>query len=194
MGVVVLEVDAPRALWTVDDFLEAGDSMSEKDRDIRNHVVYRLSLYTTIAERNGKAYFRDRFGVTLREYRTLAVINYAEPISLTGLADECYLDKGQLSRVVSKLVDEGFVLRALDDDTGARGGKLQLTGKGRTLIDAALNYADELNDRAMSVLSDKERLQFSRYLDRILARARTLYEEARGGSATDEGPTTDDDR
>jgi DNA-binding MarR family transcriptional regulator len=150
---------------------------NENDRDIRKHVVYRLSLYTTIADRNGKAYFQDRFGVTLREYRTLGVISYAEPISLMGLVDECYLDKGQLSRVVSKLLDDGFVQRVQDDDPGARGGKLQLTHKGRKLVAAALKYGDELNDKATSVLTDTERRRFSGYLDRILAHAKTLHDE-----------------
>jgi DNA-binding MarR family transcriptional regulator len=166
---------------------------NRKDLDIRSHVVYRLSLYTTIANRNGKAYFQDRFGITLTEYRILAVIGYAEPISLMGLVDECYLDKGQVSRVASKLEDEGFVRRVQDDDAGARGGKLRLTRKGRTLLKAALDYGDELNARSISVLTDQERRQFSKYLDRILAHARTLHDQTHKRSASDELPPAVDD-
>lgn len=147
-------------------------------RDIRSHFVYRLSLYTTIAERNGKVYFHERFGVTLREYRILAVIGYSQPVSLMQLAQECYLDKGQVSRVVSKLVDEKLVAREKDTDPTARGGKLVLTETGQTLVNEALDYGDALNARAMSVLSPAEQQLFSEHLDRILAHARVMFEEA----------------
>lgn len=148
--------------------------------DIRDHVVFRLALYTTIADRNGKVLFPDRFGLTLREYRILGVIGYAEPISLMDLADECYLDKGQVSRVVSKLSAEGQIVRIHDDDVSARGGKLKLTDKGRALLDKALAYGQELNEKALSVLTDSERRLFSDWLDRILAHARSMYDETHG--------------
>lgn len=143
-------------------------------RDIRDHVVFRLSLFTTIADRNGKVFFHDKFGISLREYRILAVIGYMEPVTMMGLVNECCLDKGQVSRIVSKLADADLVRRAMEPDHDARGGKLHLTDAGRTLLEAALQFGDDLNDQAMSVLSDGERLVFSEYLNRILAHARTL--------------------
>ncbi|KWV48466.1 hypothetical protein AS156_18495 [Bradyrhizobium macuxiense] len=148
--------------------------------DIRDHFVFRLALYTTIADRNGKVLFPGRFGLTLREYRILGVIGYAEPISLMDLADECYLDKGQVSRVVAKLSDEGNIGRIHDEDVSARGGKLKLTDKGRVLLGTALAYGQELNEKALSVLTDSERRLFSDWLDRILAHARNMYDETHG--------------
>ena len=164
--------------------LEAAGSMRDRDKtggpdkaDIRTHVVFRLSLFTTIADRNGKVYFHKRFGLTIREYRILGVIGYCQPVSMMRLVAECYLDKGQVSRVVSRLVDGGLVERVADADSGARGGDLILSDKGSVLLDEALKYGDELNDRALSVLSNAERQLFSEHLDRILAHARTMFDE-----------------
>jgi MarR family transcriptional regulator, organic hydroperoxide resistance regulator len=145
-----------------------------KERDIRSHMVYRLSLFTTIADRNGKVFFHERFGVSLREYRTLGVIGYTAPVSLMELVSECYLDKGQVSRVVAKLIDEGFVCRTNEGEPDGRGGKINLTEKGRTLLDEALRYGEDLNAKAFSVLSEGEKHVFSEYLDRILVHARML--------------------
>lgn len=148
-----------------------------KGSDIRSHVVFRLSLFTTIADRNGKVYFHERFGLTTREYRILGVIGYCQPVTLMRLVAECYLDKGQVSRLVSTLVDAGLVTRSADADTGARGGVLSLSESGAALLDQALKYGDELNDRALSVLSYAERQLFSEHLDRILAHAKIMFDE-----------------
>lgn len=156
------------------------DPEASAQRDIRSHFVYRLSLYTTIAERNGKVYFHDRFGVTLREYRTLAVIGYMQPVSLMRLVQECYLDKGQVSRVVSKLTADGLVTREKDEDPTARGGKIYLTEAGSELLEQVLSYGDALNDQAMSVLSPAERQLFSEHLDRVLAHAKKMFDDTHG--------------
>lgn len=159
-------------------------SAGEPAKDIRNHLLFRLSLYTTIAERNGKLYFQDRFGLTLREYRVLGVIGYAGPISVVGLANECFLDKGQVSRVSGKLVDAGYVCRRAEVGTGGdvidRGGQLCLTDEGRALLDQALDYGDMLNLRALSVLSEDEIAVFSENLERITARAKELFHKNNG--------------
>lgn len=156
-----------------------------KDHSIRGHLVYRMSLYATIADRNGKIFFQNRFGLSLREYRILGVISYAQPVSVMRLADECYLDKGQVSRVVAKLESEGHVQRHDDlDDPAARGGKIALTPSGKDLVEAALRYGDELNDRAQSVLTSDERVFFSNLLDRLLGQARAIHAEVHRGPRT----------
>lgn len=150
---------------------------TKKKRDLREHILYRMSLYSTIAERNGKVYFTKRFGLSLREYRILGVVSYMQPVSVMALSDECYLDKGQVSRVVSKLEAAGYVERNADADPSARGGKLALTATGSDLVEQGLAYSDDLHARAMSVLSPEERAAFSNSLDRLLGRIREIHSE-----------------
>jgi DNA-binding MarR family transcriptional regulator len=161
----------------VDGLMSTNDTNKNLgERDLRSHVVYRLSLFATIADRNGKFFFHERFGVSLREYRTLGVIGYKAPVSLMELVSECYLDKGQVSRVVAKLIDEGLVFRSNEGEANGRGGKICLTEKGHELLDEALRYGEDLNDKTLSVLSEGERHVFSEYLDRILENARKMQE------------------
>jgi DNA-binding MarR family transcriptional regulator len=147
--------------------------------DIRSLVLFRMSLLTTVTDRTGQIFFQRRFGISLREYRTIGVVGYAQPISVTELADECFLDKGQMSRIVLKLVESGYLKRT--DETGKRtdrGGMLRLTPKGTELLRKGVKYGRELNAEALNVLSRKEIDEFSDYLDRLLVIAERRYVEA----------------
>lgn len=143
--------------------------MTTPPRDIRSHVVFRMALFTTITDRAGKHSFTQDFGLTLREYRILAVIAYMQPVSLSDLVVETVLDAGQVSRNVAKLVRDGQVAR---EGKARRGGLLALTPDGEALYQRALARGDDLNDQIMADLGAEDREILSRALDVLLKTAR----------------------
>jgi DNA-binding MarR family transcriptional regulator len=151
--------------------------------DIRAHIVYRMSLFTTIADRNGKVFFLTRFGLTLREYRIVGVIGYMQPVGLVELADECYLDKGQVSRLVGKLIVDGLVERSLEGSDPTRSAQvLKLTKRGKALLSEALAYGDELNAETVSMLTETELHTLSTALDKVIAIAKLSFDRVHRGS------------
>jgi len=140
-----------------------------KDHDIRTHVVYRMALFATITDRAGKNSFAETFGLSLREYRILAVIAYLQPATLSRLVEETCLDAGQVSRNVTKLVEDGLVTR---EGGAQRGGLVRLTEAGQALYQKALARGDALNDLMMADLTPDERAVLSRVLDKLLVTAR----------------------
>jgi DNA-binding MarR family transcriptional regulator len=148
------------------------DTLADFPHDIRSHVVFRMSLFATITDRGGKNSFYNAFGLSLREYRILAVIAYMQPVSLGDLVDECFLDKGQVSRNVSKLVEDGLVTRSIKGETSERGGQLHLTKAGEALYKKALKMGDVFNDHLMSGLNTEQREALSQALDILVENAR----------------------
>lgn len=146
--------------------------MADFPHDIRSHVVFRMSLFATITDRGGKTSFYDAFGLSLREYRILAVIAYMQPVSLGDLVEECFLDKGQVSRNVSKLAEDGLLVRTVRGETSDRGGQLRLTEAGQALYENALKLGDEFNDRLMTGLTAEQRETLSQALDILVKNAR----------------------
>ncbi|WP_076861031.1 MarR family winged helix-turn-helix transcriptional regulator [Bradyrhizobium mercantei] len=139
-----------------------------------------MALFTTVADRTGQMFFQRRFKISLREYRLIGVVGYTQPTTVLKLADECFLDKAQVSRTVIKLVDAGYLSRsAADGKRASRGGALQLTRKGTELLGQGLKYGRELNTAALTILSDDELRLFSDCLDRLLALATTRYVQAK---------------
>lgn len=139
---------------------------------IRELLSYKLHVVANLLSRGAELRYRREFGVSLWEWRTLALLGGArEPQSLNALASAAGIDKSQMSRVISGLTARRLVLRAIDAED-ARGVRLTLTRAGRTLYHGLIRAAAERNDAFLACLSARERAAFEDALDKLAARAR----------------------
>ena len=146
---------------------------------IRELLSYRLHVVANLLSRGAELRYRREFGVSLWEWRTLALLGAKEePQSLGHLARAAGIDKSQMSRVVSGLAARGLVLRAIDAND-ARGVRLTLTRSGRKLYEGLMRAAAERNDAFLECLSEKERAAFDAALAKLAARAKQFIEAER---------------
>src|SRR5204863_5133740 len=100
---------------------------------IRELLSYRLHEVANLLSRGAELRYRREFGVSLWEWRTIALLGGAtEPLSLNHLAHAAGIDKSQMSRVVSALANRKLVVRDANADDG-RGVHLTLSKAGRKL-------------------------------------------------------------
>src|SRR5882762_10420026 len=79
---------------------------------IRDLLSYRLHTVANLLSRGAELRYRREFGVSLWEWRTIALLGAAsEPLSLNHLAHAAGIHKSQMSRVVSGLAKRRIVLR-----------------------------------------------------------------------------------
>ena len=144
---------------------------------IRDLLSYRLHVVANLLSRGAELRYRREFGVSLWEWRTVALLGAAAgPLSLSELARSAGIHKSQMSRVVSGLAKRRIVLREDHPDDG-RGVRLALSRTGRKLY-AGLIHAAELRDRAFNhCLSSNERQVFDRVLVKLAGRARNLIQK-----------------
>lgn len=144
---------------------------------IRELLSYRLHRVANLLSRGAELRYRREFGVSLWEWRTVALLGAAEEaLSLGELARAAGVDKSQMSRVVAALSRRAIVLRA-DDKADARGVKLRLSARGRRLYEGLIRAAAERNAALLACLGARERECLERVLDKLAARARRLIEE-----------------
>ena len=55
--------------------------------------------------------YREQFYISMAEWRIIAILGVDAPISVSQLAREAGIDRGQLSRTMSVLVERGLVSR-----------------------------------------------------------------------------------
>lgn len=140
---------------------------------IRELLSYRLHRVANLLSRGAELRYRREFGVSLWEWRTVALLGgAAEPQSLNELARAAGMDKSQMSRVVAGLTKKKIVVRDIDANDG-RGIRLSLTKSGRVLYRKLIGAAAERNSAFLGCLTAKERTA----LDAIMAK---LANEARG--------------
>jgi DNA-binding MarR family transcriptional regulator len=149
--------------------------------EISDLLSYRVHVVANLLSRGAELRYRREFGVSLWEWRTIALLGAAEePLSLGHLAHAAGIDKSQMSRVVSGLAKRRIVLRAAHPGD-ARGVRLTLTRSGRKVYDGLIRAAGERDTAFRSCLSAKEKDVFERVLTKLAGQARELiqHEKAR---------------
>jgi DNA-binding MarR family transcriptional regulator len=113
----------------------------------RNLLAYQISSTADALRKSAALRMRREHDVSLAQVRALALIEHLQPVRLRDVAADAGADKAQISRVVSSLVERGFVSRrALAGD--ARSAHLELTGTGREKFTAIFTTMQD-RDRVM---------------------------------------------
>lgn len=141
------------------------------ERTIRELLSYRLHVVANLLSRGAELRYRREHGVSLWEWRTVALLGAQAPQSLNDLARAAGVDKGQMSRVVSGLAARGLVSREADD-RDARAVRLALTAEGRKLYRKLMRSAIERDAALLGRLSVQERRVLEAALARLAGQAR----------------------
>jgi DNA-binding MarR family transcriptional regulator len=144
---------------------------------IRELLSYRLHQVANLLSRGAEMRYRREFGVSLWEWRTVALLGGAgEPQSLNDLARAAGMDKGQMSRVVSGLTGRKLVFRETDAND-ARGIRLSLTRTGKKLYQRLIGAAAERNGAFLGCLSANERACLERAMTKLAREARNFIQQ-----------------
>jgi DNA-binding MarR family transcriptional regulator len=136
-------------------------------------IPYRLSVLTnTVSMLIARAYER-RFGLSIPEWRLIAVLARYPELSAVEVAERTAMDKVAVSRAVTRLLARRRITRAYDKGDRRR-SILRLSAGGeavyRKVAPLALRYEEEL----LAALSALERRTLDELLGRLTARAREM--------------------
>lgn len=136
-------------------------------------LPYRLSVLANTVSHTVAKLYEKRFGITIPEWRIIAVLGGGETLSAGEIARRTAMDKVQVSRAISRMLDSDLILRE-SGDTDRRKALLTLTPKALAIygeiVPLALAYEAELTD----ALPDEERVLLDRLINRLQARADQL--------------------
>ncbi|MBV7486586.1 MarR family winged helix-turn-helix transcriptional regulator [Bordetella sp. BOR01] len=147
---------------------------------------YRLNRLAHVSSRIAAGLNESRYGVGPREWRIIALLGAAAPMSLNALARESNVDKSQASRAVSELIERKLIRRSADAEDG-RGISLDLTAAGRRLYQEMFPAAVMRNESLLQVLSPAERDTVERALDKLIERALEMFHDAKAEIPTRRG-------
>ncbi len=141
--------------------------------DLDRFLPYRLSVLSNrVSGAIAKAY-SDSFGLTIPEWRVMAVLGGTPDLSAREVAERTAMDKVQVSRAVESLMRARRVARSPDRDDG-RILRLSLTPRGRAIYDEVVPLALHLEDVFLSALTPDERRQFDTLLGKLARQAHLL--------------------
>jgi DNA-binding MarR family transcriptional regulator len=144
--------------------------------EIQDLISYQVHKVANLLSRSAELRYRREFGVSLWEWRTIALLGAAEPQSLVHLARAAGIDKGQMSRVVSGLTRRKLVMRDANVEDG-RGVHLRLSKSGRKLYTGLIGAAAARDAAFRRCLTSSEALVFEKALSKLAGRARELIQQ-----------------
>jgi DNA-binding MarR family transcriptional regulator len=147
----------------------------EKARTGGRLMSARLITLVTQIRRTAALTYRRELGLSEVDWRVLSQIGEHAPLSLNALANVIGLDRGQLSRGVTRLVAAGLASR-----TARRGGPgilIGLTPAGEDVFTRLMALAVQRNAAFTRGIGAAELATFSAVLDKMTENARALLAE-----------------
>ena len=137
---------------------------------LENFLPYRLAvLSNTVSTTVAKAYDK-RFGVSIPEWRVIAVLGRFPGQSAVEVAERTLLDKVAVSRAVTKLIKNGRIDREFAD-ADRRRSILNLSEEGKKLHDEIAQLALQFERDLLQGFSADELENLNSIMERLLARA-----------------------
>jgi DNA-binding MarR family transcriptional regulator len=139
--------------------------------DLDSFVPYRLSVLSNRVSSAIASEYSERFGLTIPEWRVMAVLGGTPGLSAREVAERTAMDKVQVSRAVARLLMAKRLQKEADGEDG-RVTRLQLSARGRAIYDEIVPLALHLEELFLSSLTPAERKTFDALMTKLGRQAR----------------------
>lgn len=139
-------------------------------------LPYRLSVLANTSSGALARIYSARFGITIPEWRVMAVLGLGEDMSANTVCSRTAMDKVQVSRAIARLIEAGHVARTIDA-ADRRRAVLRLTASGTDIYNQIVPAARGYEQRLMGVLNESEQTDLDALLAKLLERAREIDEQ-----------------
>ncbi|MGH8195485.1 MAG: MarR family winged helix-turn-helix transcriptional regulator [Woeseiaceae bacterium] len=144
-----------------------------KELILEDFLPYRLSILSNTVSSTIAGTYDKRFGLSIPEWRVIAVLGRFPGLSAVEVAERTLMDKVAVSRAVSKLLKSGRIDRQFAD-ADRRRSILNLTDAGRQVHDEIAPLALKFEEDLLHGLNEEEIHTLNVLTERLLARARLI--------------------
>jgi len=136
--------------------------------------VYIVSKLISVSARKSQLYYHtslNELGITTGQYMYLVSLCENEGVSQEKLGGIIGINKSTTAKVISQLMEEGFVSRQ-QDPVDKRGYKVYPTEKAKQLYPMIINVLDQWNENLMEGFSEEEQRTLFQLMSRVEENAR----------------------
>lgn len=157
--------------------------MSKTDSDIpaftlKDYFPYQVRLFYRDVTAAVKEVYASRYGLSIHEWRTMAVLSDYEPLSAKEIVMRSGVDKVNISRAITCLQSRQFLERHVDP-TDRRRALLRLTPQGKKIMRALLPLILDVEQQMLSALSPEEQAQLRHLMAKMTQSANQVHQGLR---------------
>ncbi|HEO98881.1 MAG TPA: MarR family transcriptional regulator [Epsilonproteobacteria bacterium] len=121
---------------------------------------------TALASKNSFNQMIKAYGISPEQWSVLFRVVEQSGISQKALADSTYKDQGNLTRMIDKLIEKGYIKREADADD-RRAIKLYATERSVVLAEAVAPLSSRHNENMTAGFSYEEKATLIALLDKV---------------------------
>ena len=141
-----------------------------QDLILEDFLPYRLAILSHSVSHSIASIYEKRFGVSILEWRVIAIVGRFPDLSAVEVAERTVMDKVAVSRAVTKLIKSGVIDREFAD-ADRRRSILNLSEKGRAVHDEIAPLALNMEADLLENLTGEEIEVLDRVIDKLYAKS-----------------------
>lgn len=131
-------------------------------------LPYRLSVLSNAVSRKIADIYEREFGLSVWQWRIIAVLGENEGLTSTEVAQRTLMDKPTVSRAAASLIERGILDRTIDLEDRRR-APMKLSSEGQAIYAAVIPMALESEREFLDALSESEAQTLHALLSRLAA-------------------------
>lgn len=145
--------------------------------DLAGFLPYRLSVLANRVSRQLASRYARRFGLSIPEWRTIAVLGQHPDVSADFVSRKTDMDRVMVSRAVARLTARKLLIRRTDA-TDRRCSSLRLSASGRRVYAEIVPLARDYEQLLLDALDAPGRAALERLLGTLEGRTAELEQKA----------------
>ncbi len=140
---------------------------------LERFLPHRLSVLSNTVSRAIAGVYAQRYGLSVHEWRVIAVLEYFPSASSSDLSEKTGMDSVAVSRAVSQLVRAGLITRRASG-ADRRRTILDLSERGQQVYDEITPVALRYEEMLLQGLDPDERERFNELITKLQRQAAML--------------------
>ena len=137
------------------------------DFELESFLPYRVSLLANTISRGFAAHYRERHGISITEWRILAVLGRYPGLTASEIMERTAMDKVAIHRAVKTLVSGGLLERRTDPGDRRRQALHLTNSRGQAVLDDIIPRAQNFERQLLDTLSGEDRDRLYELLDQL---------------------------
>ena len=146
---------------------------AKEELHLEAFLPYRLSVLDNRVSQALSEIYQERFGLSIPEWRAMAILGRHAPLSSNQVAERGSMDKAKVSRAIARLLERDLISR----ETDPRDNRLlilKLSQKGRRIYSKIAPLALHWEAELISCLDAEEQAVLNRVIEKLDARIAQL--------------------
>ena len=152
------------------------ETISPDNTRLSDFIPYRMAITSNAISGLISGEYHTEFGLKIPEWRIMAVLGDAGPLTQRDLVRATLMDKVAVNRACKVLEARALVHRRPNAADG-RSHHLELTGAGRAMYDQIWPHALATYEKIFAALTQSETRKLRVLLDKLLAAVRSIEGE-----------------